>query len=76
MGYNARNLITLPITHYNGRALQNVNIGLINCQSICIKSDEISYVVKDRDLDVLVITKIWLTGNVSDQKIIPTCSWD
>ena len=37
------------------RAIQNVNIGLINCQSICNKSDEISDVVKDMDLDVFVI---------------------
>ena len=35
---------------------QNVNIGLINCQSICNKSDEISDVVKDVDLDAVFIT--------------------
>jgi len=37
---------------------------------ICNKSDEISDVVKDMDLDVLVITGTWLTGNVSDQKTV------
>ena len=46
----------MPITPYNGTAAQNVSIGLINFQSICIKSDEISDVVKDMDLDALVIT--------------------
>ena len=60
----------MPITPYNGTAVQNVSIGLINCQSICNKSDEISDVVKDMDLDALVITETSLTGNVSDQKIV------
>ena len=55
---DASNLIIVP----------NVTIGLINCQSICNKSDVISDVVKDMDLDVIVITATWLTGNVSDQK--------
>ena len=54
---DASNLITVPITPYNGTAVQNVSIGLINCQSICNKSGEISDVVKDMDLDVLVITE-------------------
>ena len=45
-----------------------------------------SDVVKDMDLDAVVITETWLTGNVSDQKIvgdvtpaeifIPSCSSD
>ena len=45
--YDASNLITVPITPYYETPLQNVNIGLIHFQSICNKSDEISYVVKD-----------------------------
>ena len=65
----------MPITPYNGTAVQNVNVDLINCQSICNKSDEISDVVKDMDLDALVIAKTWLTGNVSDQKIVGDSSW-
>ena len=68
--YDAGNLITLPITPYYETPLQNVNIGLIHFQSICNKSDEISDVVKDMDLDALVITETWLTGNVSDQNIV------
>jgi len=83
MGSDASNLITImPITPYTGTAVQNVSIGLINCQSICNKSDEISDVVKDMDLDALVITEIWLTGNVSDKNVdsswifIPSCSSD
>ena len=39
---------------YNGTAVQNVSIGLINCQSICNKSDEISDDVKDVDLHSIV----------------------
>ena len=61
--FDASNLITVPITPYNGTAVQNVSIGLISCQSIYD-------VVKDMDLDALVITENWLTGNVSDQKIV------
>ena len=68
IGSDASNLITVPITPYNGTAVQNVSIGLIHCQSICNKSDEISDVVKDMDLAALDITDSWLTGNVSDQK--------
>jgi len=63
-------LITVLITPYNGTAVQNVRIFLKNCQSSCNKSDEISDVIKDMDLDALVITETWLTGNVSDQKIV------
>ena len=76
IGSDASNLITVPITPYNCTAVQNVSIGVINCQSICNKSDEISDVVKDMDFDALVITETWLTGNVSDQKIVgDACSW-
>ena len=60
----------MPIAPYNGTAVQNVSIGLINCQSICNKSDEISDLIKDMDLDALVIRDTWLSGNVSDQKIV------
>jgi len=70
IGSDASNLITVPITSNNGTAVQNVSIGLINCQLICNQSDEISDVVKDMDLDALVITKTWLTGNYSDQNIV------
>ena len=69
IGSDASNLITVPITPNNGTAVQNVSIGLINCQCISTKSDEISYVVKDMDIDALVITETWLTSNVSNQKI-------
>jgi len=69
-GFGASNLITLPITQYNGTPLQTVSIGFLNCQSICIKSDEISDVVKGMDFYALVITESWLAGNVSDQKIV------
>jgi hypothetical protein len=64
------NFITVPLTSYNGTAVQNVSIGLINCQSICNKSDEISDVIKDMDLDALVITETLLTGNASGHKIV------
>ena len=65
---DASNLITVSITPYNGTAVQNVSIGLINCQSICYESIEISDVVKDMDLDAIVITETWLTGNITVQK--------
>jgi hypothetical protein len=52
VGSNASTLIVVP---YNDTAVRNVSVGLINCQSICIKSDEISDVVKDMDLDTIVM---------------------
>ena len=48
-GSDASNFITVPITPNNGTAGQNVSIGLINCQSICNKSDQIADIVKDMD---------------------------
>jgi len=36
--------------------LESVSMVLINCQqSVCNKSDEISHVIKDMDLDVVVV---------------------
>jgi len=52
----ASNLITLPITPYNGTPVQNVSIGYINCQSIC-NTSEISDVIKDMDLGALILTE-------------------
>jgi len=48
------------ITSYNGTAAQNVSAGLVNSQSICNKSDEISDVVKDMNLGAFVITQTWV----------------
>jgi len=45
-------------------------MGQIDSQSVCDKSDEIPYVVEDMDLDTLVITETWLTGNVSAENIV------
>jgi len=67
---DASNLITVTITLYNGTYKQHVSIGLINCQSVCNKSDEISDVIKNIDLDVLIITEIWLTSNVWHRKML------
>jgi len=70
IGSDTRNLIIVPIKQYSGTAVQNVSIGPTNCHSICNKSDEISDVIKYMDLDALVITETWLTGNVSEQKML------
>ena len=51
-GFDASNLITVLLTPYNGAAVQNVIISLINCQSICNKSDEI-YVIPSCSSDSL-----------------------
>ena len=44
---NGNNLITVAIAIYNDTTLYNLSIGLINCQSICNKSINISDVIKD-----------------------------
>jgi len=49
MGSDASNLLISP---YNSTSVQDVSIGLINCQSICNKSNEISDVIKDMDTDL------------------------
>jgi len=65
MESDASNLITMPITPYNGTAVPNIIIRLINFQSICNKSNELADIV-----DAPFITYTWLTGNVSDQTIV------
>ena len=55
--FDTNNFNTVPITSYNAASIRNVSIDLINCQSICNKSDEISHLVRDMDLDALVITE-------------------
>jgi len=69
MGSGAINLITMPITPYNGTAVQHVSIDPINYQSICNTSNEISSIVKNMDLHAPINTETCLTGNVSDQNI-------
>lgn len=56
----------MPIPRYNGTTLLNatVIIGLINCQSIYNKSDEISEVY------ALVINENLLTSNFSDKNTV------
>ena len=50
----------MPMTLCNGRVvdLRYESIVQRNCQYICNKYDEVSDVVNDMDLDVLVITEI------------------
>ena len=69
MGPDASNLITAPITPYNGTAIQNnVIINLIHwfflCfysnTSICDISNKIPDVVEDTDLDILIVTDTFL----------------
>ena len=47
-----------------------MNIGLVNCQSVCNKCYDMADYVKDLALVALVITETWLTGNDSDHNII------
>jgi len=71
-GTNANNLVSVPLVPSNCtvKSKKPLSIGLINCQSICNKCDEVADVVRDTDLDALVITETWLTGTDSDQKVI------
>ena len=74
IGADARNVITVPITPYNGTAAIIVSIGLINCQSICNKWMKyvmllrillrISMLLLLQKLDLLVKRQ---TRNVGDQ---------
>ena len=58
-------MVVLPfVTLYNSTAIQNVSIGVINCQSACNKSDEIADVVKDVNINALFITGTRLTENI------------
>lgn len=58
----------MPITSSNYTAVHMniVSIGLINCETICIKCDQVTDIVKDVSLFVLVSTETWLSLNVVD----------
>lgn len=70
-GSNSNNLISVTMSPRNmAPKRSSIKIGLVNCQSLCNKSDEIADCVRDMDFDALVVTETWLTGNDSDQTII------
>jgi len=69
---DARNVITVPITPYNGTAAIIVSIGLINCQSICNKWMKYVMLLRILILMLLLLQKLGLlvkrqTRNVGDQ---------
>ena len=71
LGSNAQNLVCVPVTPSYSEGVQKtpLKIGLVNCQSLCNKCDEIVDVVREEAFDALVVTETWLTGGISDQKI-------
>ena len=72
MGSNANDLATVPIMPSTniGTHQKPLNTGLMNCQSIVNKYDDMVDIVSDVDFDALVITETWLTDKYSDTKII------
>ena len=69
-GANPDNLITVPVSLLRTcQITTSINVGLVNCQSICNKCNEIVDCIQDMDFDVLVLTETWLTGTESDQRI-------
>ena len=69
---NAQNLVCAPVTPTYSEGVQKtfLKTGLINCQSLCNKYDEIVDVVGEEGFDALVVTETWLSGGMSDQKIV------
>jgi len=58
MGSDESKFVIVTITPYNDTAVENGSIGLIHCQSIGNKSDEISDVVKDMPLMLLSLQRL------------------
>ena len=69
---NAQNLVCVPGTPSYSKSVQKtpLKIGLINCQSLCNKCVEVVDVVGEESFNAFVVTKTWLTGGISDQKIV------
>ena len=49
---------------------QALHIGRVNCQSIVNKKDEIVDYTRDMNMDIVALTKTWLTGTETDQIVI------
>ena len=69
LGSNAQNLVCVPVTLSYSEGVQKIplKIGLINCQSV---TDETIYAFGELAFDTIVLTETWLTGGISDQKIV------
>ena len=61
---------SVPVTPSYSESVQKppLKIGLINCQSVCNKCDEI--VVWEVGFDASVVTETQLTDGISAQKIV------
>ena len=46
------------------------NLGLVNCQSIVNKKDEIADYTRDMNMDIVALTETWLTGTETGQAVI------
>ena len=59
-----RNVIQIPLTNPNQtkRGLLKVNCGLINVRSLNNKTDRLSNIISEKDLDIVFLTETWLTS--------------
>ena len=74
-GVNVENLINIKchsvqVSKRGTKPSKTLTIGLMNCQSVCNKTDEIVEYIKHMKLDIVALTETWLKGNDSDQKTV------
>jgi len=74
-GNNSSNIIHVKIIPHQTEYKDYVIIGLMNCHSVMNKSGQITECIKDIHLDVVPLTKIWLTGIESEQMAEQTSSF-
>ena len=69
-GHNPLNVVEVNSKPNHAEHKQALHIGLVNCQSIVNKKDEIADYTRDTNMDIVVLTETWLTGIETNQVVI------
>ena len=69
-GHNPLNVIEVNLKPNHAEHKQALHIGLVNCQSVVNKKDEIADYTRDFNMDIVALTETWLTGTETDQVVI------
>lgn len=65
-GVNLNNLTAISVTDIPLQKSSGLKVGLLNCQSVRNKIDQIHDLIIEKDLDILTLTETWLTPHEKD----------
>ena len=66
MAPNIDNLTIVSLVKSSNIKVRTLKCTLINCQSMCNKTSRINDYVVDEQIDVAILTKVWLSGYEMD----------